>query len=106
VAEKLAKEGISVEVVDLRTISPLDAETFLNSVAKTRRAVVVHEAVKNFGVGAEVAARIQEELFGQLKAPVRRVASVFCPVPFSKPLEAAFVPGQDQIEAAIRSTLG
>ncbi|HKR43530.1 MAG TPA: transketolase C-terminal domain-containing protein, partial [Paraburkholderia sp.] len=83
----------------------LDTDTVLNSVAKTRRAVVVHEAVKNFGVGAEVAARIQEELFGQLKAPVRRVASAFCPVPFAKPLEAAFVPGQDQIEATIRSTL-
>lgn len=105
VAEKLAKEGISVEVIDLRTISPLDTETILNSVAKTRRAVIVHEAVKNFGVGAEVAACIQEALFGQLKAPVRRVASAFCPVPFAKPLEAAFVPGQDQIEAAIRSTL-
>ncbi|MBN3788509.1 alpha-ketoacid dehydrogenase subunit beta [Burkholderia sp. Ac-20353] len=106
VADRLAKEGISVEVVDLRTISPLDAETILKSVAKTKRAVIVHEAVRNFGVGAEVAARIQEELFGELKAPVRRVASHFCPVPFSKPLETAFVPSQDQIEAAVRSTLG
>lgn len=105
VAEKLGKEGISVEVIDLRTISPLDTATILSSVAKTKRAVIVHEAVKPFGVGAEIAARINEELFGQLKAPVQRVASEFCPVPFSKPLETAFVPSLEQIEQSIRSTL-
>jgi pyruvate dehydrogenase E1 component beta subunit len=105
-ADKLAKDGISVEVVDLRTIAPFDAETVLASVAKTRRAVIVHEAVKPFGVGAEISSRIHEELFHQLKAPVERVASAFCPVPFSKPLETAFVPGVPQIEAAIRKTLG
>ncbi|UCV23624.1 alpha-ketoacid dehydrogenase subunit beta [Ferribacterium limneticum] len=106
VADKLAKDGVSVEVIDLRTISPLDTETLLNSVAKTGRAVIVHEAVKPFGVGAEISARLHEELHGQLKAPVQRVASAFCPVPFSKPLETAFVPSLDQIEAAIRKTLG
>lgn len=105
VAEKLAAEGIGVEVVDLRTISPLDEETILASVGKTGRAVVVHEAVKNFGVGAEIAARISEKLFGRLKAPVARAASAFCPVPFSKPLETAFMPGQQDIEAAIRGVL-
>lgn len=105
VAEKLASENISVEVIDLRTISPLDTETILNSVAKTRRAVIVHEAVKNFGVGAEISARINEGLFGQLLAPVGRVGSAFCPVPFSKPLETAFMPSQNDIEAAIRATL-
>ncbi|RJG03179.1 alpha-ketoacid dehydrogenase subunit beta [Noviherbaspirillum sedimenti] len=105
VAEKLAAENIAVEVIDLRTISPLDTETILNSVAKTRRAVIVHEAVKNFGVGAEISARINEGLFGQLLAPVGRVGSAFCPVPFSKPLETAFMPSQSDIEAAIRATL-
>ncbi|WP_258187488.1 alpha-ketoacid dehydrogenase subunit beta [Trinickia symbiotica] len=106
VAEKLQNEGISVEVVDLRTVAPFDAETMLDSVAKTRRAIVVHEAVKPFGVGAEISSRIHEELFGQLKAPVQRVASAFCPVPFTKPLETAFVPSVGQIEAAVRKTLG
>jgi pyruvate/2-oxoglutarate/acetoin dehydrogenase E1 component len=105
VAEKLAKESIAVELIDLRTISPLDMETVLRSVAKTRRAVIVHEAVKPFGVGAEIASRLNEELFGQLKAPVGRVGAYFCPVPFSKSLEQEFVPTHGRIEAAIRATL-
>lgn len=105
VAEQLAKEGISVEVIDLRTISPLDTETLLASVAKTGRAVVVHEATRNFGVGAEISSRIHEALFDKLKAPVGRVGSAFCAVPFSKPLEDAFLPGAKRIEDAIRATL-
>jgi pyruvate dehydrogenase E1 component beta subunit len=74
-------------------------------VAKTGRALVVHEAVRNFGVGAEIAATLQEELFGTLKAPIKRVASPNAPVPFSKPLEAGFAPGAAAIEAAIRDML-
>ncbi len=105
VADKLAKEGIQVEVIDLRTISPLDEGTLLKSVAKTGRAVVVHEAVRKFGVGAEIAALLNEHLFGQLKAPVQRIGSNQSPVPFSKTLEMAFVPQQSGIEAAIRKTL-
>jgi pyruvate/2-oxoglutarate/acetoin dehydrogenase E1 component len=105
VADKLAGEKIGVEVIDLRTVSPLDVDTILGSVARTRRAVVVHEAVKPFGVGAEIAAIIHKALFGQLAAPVERVGSNYCPVPFSKPLETAFVPSQAQIEAAVRATL-
>lgn len=105
VAEKLAAEGISIEVVDLRTVSPPDMETVLNSVARTRRAVIVHEAVRSFGVGAELAARINEELFGQLAAPVRRLGAKGTPVPFSSPLEQAFMCGRADVEAAIRSTL-
>lgn len=101
-AETLAKEGVSVEIVDLRTVSPIDWETVLKSVAKTRRAVVAHEAVRNFGVGAEISARINEELFGDLKAPVQRLGAAFCVNPFAKPLETAFIPGVAQIEAAIR----
>lgn len=105
VADQLAKEGISVEVIDLRTISPLDTETLLTSVAKTGRAVVVHEATRNFGVGAEISSRIHEALFNQLKAPVGRVGSAFCAVPFSKPLEDAYLPSAKRIEDAIRATL-
>jgi len=105
VADKLAAEGIAVELIDLRTIAPLDMETILRSVAKTGRAVIVHEAVRNFGVGAEIASQIHEALFGQLKAPVQRVGANHSPVPFAKPLEIAFVPQAGTIEAAIRKTL-
>ncbi|TAL03595.1 MAG: alpha-ketoacid dehydrogenase subunit beta [Rhodospirillaceae bacterium] len=105
VADKLAKEKIGVEVLDLRTVSPFDEEAILNSVGKTRRAVIVHEAVTPFGVGAEIATRINKALFGKLAAPVERVGASYCPVPFSKPLETAFVPSQAQIEAAVRTVL-
>ena len=105
IAEKLAGEGISVEIVDLRTVSPLDTDTILKSVAKTRRAVVVHEAPRSFGVGAEVVARIQEHLFGQLAAPVLRVASRDVTVPFAKVLETEYLYKPSAIEAAIRHSL-
>jgi pyruvate dehydrogenase E1 component beta subunit len=105
VAQKLQAEGISVEVIDLRTVSPWDQSTVLASVAKTRRAVVTHEAVKPFGVGAEIAAVLQEELYGRLQAPIQRVGAPYCPVPYSKPLEVAFMPNADTIEAAVRKTL-
>ena len=105
VAAKLAKEGIKVELVDLRSVSPIDNDTIFASVAKTGRAVIVHEAMKNCGVGAEVSSRINENLFGKLKAPVQRVTSAFSPVPFSKPLEEAFIPSAASIEAAVRATL-
>jgi acetoin:2,6-dichlorophenolindophenol oxidoreductase subunit beta len=104
-ADKLADEGISVEIVDLRTISPVDKETVLGSVAKTGRAVVVHEAVEQFGVGAQLSAMIAEELHGTLRTPVRRVGSRNCPVPFSKPLEQAFMYSDDRIEDAIRKAV-
>jgi pyruvate/2-oxoglutarate/acetoin dehydrogenase E1 component len=105
VAEKLAGEGISVEVIDLRTVMPWDEETVFASVTKTRRAVTLHEAVKRCGVGAEISARIHEELFGVLKAPVQRVASKNGIVPFSTVLERAYMWSQAEIEAAIRKTL-
>ncbi len=104
-AERLAQEGISVEIVDLRTVSPLDTETVLQSVAKTGRAVVAHEAPRSFGVGAEVVARIQEHLLGDLKAPVLRVASRDVAVPFSRLLEQGFLYQPSAIESAIRQTL-
>ncbi|MGB0218901.1 MAG: alpha-ketoacid dehydrogenase subunit beta [Sinimarinibacterium flocculans] len=104
-AEKLAGEGISVEVVDLRTVSPMDTETVIKSVAKTGRAVVVHEAPRSFGCGAEIVARIQEALYGQLKAPVLRVASRDVTVPFSRVLEAEYLYKGADIEVAVRRTL-
>ena len=105
IAPKLAEEGISVEIIDLRTVSPLDTETLVKSVNKTGRAVIAHEACRSFGVGAEVAARIQEECFGKLKAPIKRVASKDVAVPFSRSLEQEFLYNGAQIEAAIRETL-
>ena len=105
VAAALAKDGIDCEIIDLRTVSPLDTDTLLTSVKKTGRAVVVHEAVKSFGVGAEVSARIHEALFKELKAPVQRVASHDSPVPFAKQLEAAFIYSHADIEQAVRRTL-
>lgn len=105
VADKLAGEGVKVEVIDLRTISPWDQETVLSSVAKTGRAVIVHEAVRKFGVGAEIAATIQEKVFAQLKAPVLRVGARYSAVPFSKALETAFMLGQGHVETAVRKVL-
>ena len=89
--EELTKAGVSVEVIDLRTISPWDKETVLASAEKTGRLLVVHEAGRNFGPGAEIAATVQETLFGKLKAPVGRLGAPYCSVPFAKKLEDAFL---------------
>ena len=83
----LEAAGVSVETIDLRTISPLDWSTIFTSVAKTGRVLIVHEAVRQGGVGAEIAAEIAEKLYGDLKAPVKRLGAPFVPVPFSPPLE-------------------
>ena len=101
-AEKLSASGIEAEVLDLRTLVPLDLERILASVGKTRRAVIVHEAVRRGGFGAELAATINEELFGQLHGPVRRVAAPNTPVPFSSVLEKAYMPSKAAIEEAVR----
>lgn len=89
--EELTAAGVSVEVIDLRTISPWDKEAVLASAEKTGRLLVVHEAGKNFGPGAEIAATVQEELFGKLKAPVARLGAPYCAVPFAKKLEDAYL---------------
>ncbi|MBD8561832.1 alpha-ketoacid dehydrogenase subunit beta [Pseudomonas fluorescens] len=102
-AEALADEGVLAEVIDLRTIAPWDRETVLASVAKTGRLLVVHEAVKPFGVGAEIAAEVGNTLFGKLKAPIERLGAVFSPVPFSKPLETAHIPDRHSIAAAAKA---
>lgn len=105
IAEELDKEGISVEVVDLRTIAPYDEETVLASVRKTGRAVTLHEAVKPFGTGAEISANIHEKLFNALKAPVQRVGGAFSAVPFVSALEQAWIPTKEEIVGAIKATM-
>lgn len=102
-AEKLAGEDIEIELIDLRTVSPLDHETILASVRKTRAAVVVHEAVKAFGPGAEISSIIHERAFDALRAPVRRIGAKYAPVPFSQPLETASLPSIGEVEAAVRA---
>jgi pyruvate/2-oxoglutarate/acetoin dehydrogenase E1 component len=102
----LAEAGISAEIVDLRTISPWDKETVLASAAKTGRVVVLHEAVRSFGPGAEIAATINEELFGQLKGPVRRLGAPQCSVPFAKVLEDAYLVQPDAVVAAVKGLCG
>lgn len=101
-AEKLAGKGISVEVVDPRTLVPLDTETIAKSVAKTNRVVIVHEAVKRSGYGAEIAAFVAEELFDDLDAPVKRLGMLNTPVPFSPTLEQYVVPNEDRIARAVQ----
>ena len=105
-AEALAADGISAEVVDLRTLVPLDKEAILASVAKTGRAVVVHEACRTGGFGGEIAAVIADEGFSSLKAPVKRVAGPDTPVPFSPALESEFIVNAAKIEAAVRTLIG
>ncbi len=96
-AESLEREGVSVEIVDLRTLLPIDEETVLASVKKTSRAMLLHEDTLTGGVGAEIAARIAERAFEYLDAPVVRVAAPDTPVPFSTPLEEAFLPNAAKV---------
>ena len=102
-AEALAKEGISVEVLDLRTLVPLDFARILTSVQKTGKFLVIHEAARNSGFGAELAARVAEEAFIYLDAPVRRLAGKDCPVPYCKDLEEEVLPQLKDVEEALRS---
>jgi len=105
-AEELARDGVSAEVIDLRTLLPLDMATIAASVAKTHRAVIAHEAVTNGGFGAEIAARIGAECFDELDAPVLRVGCPFAPIPFAPELERALLPGSAEIVRAVRAQLG
>ena len=101
-SEALAKEGIEAEVVDLRSLTPLDKQTVLASVAKTGRAVIVDEGYKNVGVGAEIAALLANEGFDYLNTPVKRVAGLDCPVPFNKSLERVVIPEAKEIMRHVR----
>lgn len=104
-AEKLAAEGIDAEVIDPRTLVPLDKDMILGSVAKTNRAVIVQEAVRRGGVASDIASIIQEEAFYQLDAPIEIVAGLNIPIPFNLELEKASVPQVDDIVLAARRTL-
>ena len=104
-ASDLAAEGIDAEVIDLRSLAPLDLDTVLASVARTGRLVVAHEAVTTGGFGGEIAARVGEAAFDLLRAPVVRVGAPAVPPPFSPDLEARFVPDAAAIIAAVRRTL-
>ena len=104
-AEELAKEGISVEVIDLRSLVPIDYARVLASAKKTGRAVVVHAAVEFCGLGAEICATINEELFGQLKAPAVRLGAEYAPMAYSNAIEMNQVPNAGAIIARVRETM-
>jgi len=104
-ADKLAKDGIDAEVIDLRTLKPLDMDTVAASIRKTHRAVVVHEACRTGGFGAELAARIQDELFDDLDAPVKRVGAKDVPIPFSPPMEDFVLPNVGQVTDAVHAVI-
>jgi pyruvate/2-oxoglutarate/acetoin dehydrogenase E1 component len=101
-AATLAEDGVEVEVIDLRTLAPLDRDAILTSVAKTSRVAVLYEAPRTGGIGGEIAAVIAEEGFEFLDAPVMRIASLDTPVPYSPPLEAAFLPTRDKVIASVK----
>jgi pyruvate dehydrogenase E1 component beta subunit len=105
-ADELAAEGIEIEVIDPRSLVPLDMELILESVSKTGRAVVAHEAVRRGGYGGEIAAQIQENAWGSLKGPVRRVGAMNTPIPYTKPLETEMLPQSRDIVDAVKATLG
>jgi pyruvate dehydrogenase E1 component beta subunit len=103
-AERLAAEdGIEVEVIDPRTLVPLDLEAIVASVERTGRLVVVHEAVEHSGFGAEIVAQVQAAAFDYLDAPIGRVGAPFAPIPLSAPLEDAYLPGEAEVAAAVRA---
>jgi 2-oxoisovalerate dehydrogenase E1 component beta subunit len=101
-AARLADDGVQAEVLDLRSLAPLDREAILATVSKTSRALLLHEATRTGGIGGELAAIIAEEAFGYLDAPVTRVASLDTPVPYAPPLEAAFLPDAAKVIAAAK----
>ena len=105
-AQEAAQEGIETEVIDLRCTSPLDVDCILASVQKTGRLVIAHEAHRRLGLGAEIAALVQEQAFDYLDGPILRVAALDVPIPASKPLEDAVLPGKAQILAALRAAVG
>ena len=105
-AKTLAAEGIEAEVIDLRTLVPLDYDTVLDSVGRTGRLVVAHEGHRNAGAGAEIAARVSELAWHELRVPIRRVCGLDIPVPYAAPLEAAWLPSAEAIAATVRKSIG
>jgi pyruvate dehydrogenase E1 component beta subunit len=104
-AEQLAAEGIEAEIVDLRTLRPLDMEPVIESVRKTNRAVVVEEGWGSYGVGSEVASRIYEQAFDDLDAPVKRVAQIEVPLPYNRTLEQIALPKVEDVIKAVKEVL-
>lgn len=104
-AEELAKEGIEVEIVDLRSLRPLDMDPVIESFKKTNRAVVVEEGWKSFGIGSEIAARIYEEAFDYVDAPVKRVAQTEVPLPYNRALEQMMLPKVEDVISAVKEVL-
>ena len=104
-ADELAKEGISAEVIDLRTLVPLDYHRVLTSVKKTRRALVVHAAVEFCGFGAELASTINEELFSTLKGPAIRLGAEYAPIAYARDIEMSQVPNAASIAARVRAAI-
>jgi pyruvate dehydrogenase E1 component beta subunit len=104
-AERLAADGVEAEVIDPRTLVPLDLETIVRSVEKTNRLVIAHEAVQHGGFGAEIAAEVQAVAFDHLDSPIERVGAPFSPIPLSPPLEDAYIPNADDVYAAARDAL-
>ena len=104
-AERLAADGIEAEVIDLRTLAPLDLETVLRSVRKTNRVVIAHEACRRGGFGGELAAQIQEEAFDVLDAPILRVGALDVPIPYSKPMEEYVIPDEARIAGVVKRLL-
>jgi pyruvate dehydrogenase E1 component beta subunit len=104
-AGELSAAGIDVEVIDPRSLVPLDLETIVESVAKTHRLVVAHEAVTQGGFGAELAAQVQAAVFDELDAPIQRVGAPFAPIPFSPPLEDAYLPGRAEVAEAVQAVV-
>ena len=102
-ADELAEEGVEAEVIDPRTLVPLDLAAIVESVARTHRLVVAHEAVAHGGFGAEIVAQVQAAAFDELDAPIVRVGAPFAPVPFSPPLEDEYLPGRADVAAAVRA---
>ena len=105
-AAQLADDGVQAEVIDLRWLAPMDMKTVLDSVGKTGRAVIVHNATEFCGPGAEISATLHKELFGKLHAPVERVAGPYVPIPSSPALEAAYFPCAESIISSVRTSLG
>jgi pyruvate dehydrogenase E1 component beta subunit len=104
-ADELAKDGVEAEIVDLRSLRPLDMDAVIESIKKTNRAVVVEEGWKSFGVGAEVSARIYEQAFDYVDAPVRRVAQKEVPLPYNRTLEQSALPQVEDVIAAVKEVL-
>ena len=104
-AEKLAKEGIEAEVVDLRSLRPLDMTPVFDSFKKTFKAVIVEEGYRSYGIGAEIAARIQEEHFDYLDAPIKRVGQMETPLPYSRELEQMALINEERVISAVKEII-